>query len=80
MQDESQYGDTVSKTDLVIRHYEQLPYPQFSEEEIKREEDWYKFETAPLWSYPSTRLEKINHFLRKGNENFKYFCLNIVVK
>ena len=67
-------GDTLSANDLVVRQYENLPFPPFGEDRIVEEENWYRNETTHLRSFPSIRLEKINHFLRRGKENFRYYC------
>ena len=64
-------GDTLSSNDLVTRQYENLPYPPFTEADMLREEIWYKNETATYFAFPSIRLEKVNHFLHKGEENFR---------
>ena len=71
MRDILDNGDTLSGNDLVIRHYENLPYPPFGEDEIAKEVNYYKTMTSTFSNYPSVRLEKVNHFLRKGSENFR---------
>ena len=71
MRDILDNGDTLSGNDLVIRHYENLPYPPFGEDEIAKEVNYYKNMTSTFSNYPSVRLEKVNHFLRKGSENFR---------
>ena len=71
MRDILDNGDTLSGNDLVIRHYENLPYPPFGKDQIAKEVDFYKNNTSTLWNFPSMRLEKVNHFLRKGSENFR---------
>ena len=66
------YGDTITSNDLVTRHYENLPYPEVTEEELLREEVYYKDETEePLVLFPSHLLEKRNQYLYQGNENFR---------
>ena len=66
------YGDTITSNDLVTRHYENLPYPQVKEEDLLKEEEYYKDEpTKPLTIYPTHLLEKLNHFLYQGKENFR---------
>ena len=67
------YGDTLSSSDLVSRQYENLPYPPFTKADMLREEIWYKHETSTNVSFSSIRLEKVNHFLHKGEENFRYY-------
>ena len=66
------YGDTITSNDLVTRHYENLPYPEVTEEELLREEIYYKHgPEEPLVLFPSHLLEKRNQYLYQGNENFR---------
>ena len=70
---ETQHGDTLTKSDLVTRQYESLPYPRISEQHIKDEENYYKNpdETMMIWT-PSNNLENINHYLHQGDQSFRY--------
>ena len=66
------YGDTITSNDVVTRQYENLPYPEVKEEELIREETYYKDQNAkPLKIFPSHLLEKLNHFLYQGKENYR---------
>ena len=65
-------GDTLRGNDLVVRHYEQLPYPQFNDEMISKEEQYYASTAENVYTfYQSQTLEKINHYLFQGGENFE---------
>ena len=57
---------------MVTKQYENLPYPPFSEEELREEQHWYKDDHETLKvAHESHTLEKTNHYLHKGNENFR---------
>ena len=71
MKDIFEYGDTLSGNDMVTQHYESLPYPPFGEDKIEKEVNWYEYEKTPYETFASIWLEKVNHFLRKGKENFR---------
>ena len=65
-------GDTLTGNDLVTRQYENLPYPEFSEKEMLEEEEYYKQDDQPLLAtYATHTLEKNNHYLHRGDENFR---------
>ena len=67
-----EHGDTITSNDLVIKQYENLPYPEVNENELLNEKMYYKNEhEKPLQIYPSTLLEQMNHYLYQGKENFR---------
>ena len=74
------YGDTITANDLVTRQYENLPYPEVNENELLKEEEYYRKEhDNPLLVYPSHLLEKVNYYLYQGNENFRYVKIFSIV-
>ena len=65
-------GDTLTSNDLVMKQYRSLPYPKISEEYILKEEGYYRLDkNTPKHTAPSQTLEKINHYLNRGNEDFR---------
>ena len=69
---EMETGDTSTINDLVTKQYENLPYPEFSPLSISNEEKHYDAGMdAPVSINPSHTLEKHNHYLHGGNENFR---------
>ena len=65
-------GDTLAQNDLVTMQYENLPYPPVTQNELLNEEKWYENDKETLrWTAKSHALEKSNHYLHKGNENFQ---------
>ena len=65
-------SDTLNSNDLVVRQYERLPYPDFSEKKLHAEEEYYKIDLEnPKISIPSHSLEKINHYFYGGNQDFR---------
>ena len=65
-------GDTLAANDLVTKQYENLPYPPVTQKELLEEEEWYEDDKETLrWTAPSHTLQKSNHYLHKGNENFQ---------
>ena len=49
-----------------------LPYPAFGEERISIEESHYKKDKSiPIGIAPAHTLEKLNHYLYRGKENFQ---------
>ena len=68
----TEIGDTLSSNDVVIKQYESLPYPEFSESSILAEEEYYKTDVQnPKIFTPSHSLEKINHYFYAGDQNFR---------
>ena len=65
-------GDTISQDDRVRRQYSLLPYPIESRDSYIREKNHYnsKKGKTPYLMYPSIKLENVNHFLYKGNNDF----------
>ena len=67
-----QNGDTLAIDDLISRQYENLPYPEISPMEISNEKKHYEENTETPYSIaPAHTLEKHNHYLHRGNENFQ---------
>ena len=65
-------GDTSTMNDLVTRQYENLPYPEFSPLNISNEERHYNVGMdSPASIFPAHTLEKHNHYLHRGNQNFR---------
>jgi hypothetical protein len=72
LEDETQIGDTLTTTDAVIKQYERLPYPNVNEHKLLFEVEFYKkYQHIPLVLYESHTLEKLNHYLYRGNQNFR---------
>ena len=65
------WGDTTTGNDMVKKQYESLPYPPVSEQFLSAEEEWYATKQAPMRVMPSDRLQKLNHYLYRGNESFE---------
>ena len=68
----------MNSNDVVIKQYESLPYPEFSESNILSEEEYYKTDVQnPKIFIPSHSLEKINHYFYAGDQNFRWvYVLN----
>ena len=65
-------SDSISSNDLVRMQYENLPYPEIDEEKLSEEEIYHKNDQEnPFSISASDILEKKNHFLYQGNENFR---------
>jgi len=65
-------GDSLTSRDLVIRQYESLPYPGIPEEKLLRIEKYSKGDCEQLRNiHPTGTLEKMNHYLHQGSENFE---------
>ena len=67
-------GDVVSPNDIVIRQYEALPYPMFTDDDISKEKNYYQDinQSKPFYNVISNALENLNHFLFRGKESFRY--------
>ena len=69
---EVETGDTSTMNDLVTKQYENLPYPEFSPLNISNEERHYSVGMDdPASIFPTHTLEKHNHYLHRGNQNFR---------
>ena len=58
--------------DIVQRQYLMLPYPPFTERDLRNEEEYYQLpnnESPFLFSY-LIQLEYINHYLFRGKNDF----------
>ena len=61
----------MTSSDKVIKQYENLPYPEFSDTELKTEEQFYKEDTiTPISTYTAYTLEKTNHYMHQGRQTF----------
>ena len=70
--DQIEGGDTTTSRDLVKLQYESLPYPPVPDKVILAEEKWYKNgHETPMVIARSNTLEKTNHYLHQGKENFR---------
>ena len=57
--------------DEVQKQYERLPYPRMTEKDLRMEEKHYEAHNEPIQFSPTVRLEKLNHYLYHGGENFR---------
>ena len=65
-------GDTTTANDLVAQQYEDLPYPKFGLSKILKEEIHYEIDNeSPVTLFLAHTLEKHNHYLHRGHENFQ---------
>ena len=56
----------------MTRQYEHLPYPQVQEKTLLEEEDYYKrVKDVPRYMHLTHILEKLNHFLYRGEQDFR---------
>jgi len=70
--DETESGDATTSRDLVTMQYESLPYPPVPEKDLLEEENWYKNgKETPMLIVESHTLEKTNHYLHQGKQNFR---------
>ena len=75
MRDESHIiGDSLLATDLVVTHYESLPYPPFSKIDAQNEYKYYKDkeDPKPIYGALTITLDNLNHFLFHGDQSFRY--------
>ena len=62
----------MDENDRVTKQYENLPYPPVTKKELLVEAERYKDDQETLmWTAKSHTLQKSNHYLHKGNENFQ---------
>ena len=69
-----QNGDTITQDDIVRSQYELLPYPIVTKERIEALRKHYDDEDKrdnPFARVPGSDLETINHYLFKGENNFR---------
>ena len=76
-QDALYISDTLTQDDLVKKHYLSLPYPLPSRNMLEKEYMYYKNmqkqkKHIPYQMIYGKTLERINHFLFKGRNQFKY--------
>ena len=70
-------SDTQSKDDSVRKQYLALPYPAVREPELREEYNHYKgtkksTKVQPYQPVFGVELERLNHFLFEGRQNFRY--------
>ena len=65
--------DTFTQDDIVKKQYSSLPYPEISQDEIVLAHSHYngEFKHIPIRRPVAENLESLNHFLYKGESNFK---------
>ena len=65
--------DTFTQDDIVKKQYSSLPYPEISQDEILMAHNHYEgeFKHIPIRRPVAENLESLNHFLYKGENNFK---------
>ena len=67
-------GDTISENDPVTNQYLNLPYPTVTDEDIASEQAFYRsdrYNGNMFMIVESLTLEKMNHYLFNGSENFR---------
>ena len=70
-------SDTLSKDDSVRKQYLSLPYPAVPEHALRAEYNHYKgrkkrTKVQPYQPVLGIDLERLNHFLFEGKQNFRY--------
>ena len=65
--------DTFTQDDIVKKQYSSLPYPEIPLDEIVFTHNHYQseFKHIPIRRPVAENLESLNHFLYKGENNFK---------
>ena len=79
LKDEEQNGETITQNDLVMKHYESLPYPGLSDIEISKEEQFYQMDginSTTFQYFPGIALENTNHYIHQGGETFGQVSYN----
>ena len=66
-------GDTLLTNDVVVNHYESLPYPPFTRHDFNTEQKYYtrKTDQKPFHGVHTITLDNLNHFLFRGNQSFR---------
>ena len=72
--DETTGSDTLTQDDIVRNQYSSLPYPAVSKRELAAELQHYKNtqNTTPYNTIFAFTLESLNHYLYKGENNFRW--------
>ena len=75
-------SDTLSKDDIVRKQYMKLPYPAVPKHALREEYNHYKgrkkgTKIQPYQPNFGIDLERLNHFLFEGRENFRYQFIGI---
>ena len=67
------FGDTTNENDIVRQQYISLPYPAVSSNDLAAEKHYYKNTQikSPYVVLFAFALERLNHFLFKGRNNFR---------
>ena len=64
--------DGKSEDDIVRNQYKLLPYPPVSEEQLKKEEQFYLENRNRMYhNYNILDLESLNHHLYRGQNDFR---------
>ena len=72
MKDINEFENNMIDSDPVQKQYETLPYPFISEKDIKEEQYYYKTNENTIMGYfNSESPDNINHYLHRGNQNFR---------
>ena len=72
--DSSEYSDTLTQDDMVRNQYLSLPYPAVTKHNIHVEQQYYNNHykrDTPFNIATAYTLERINHFLFQGRNNFR---------
>ena len=75
-------SDTLSKDDSVRKQYLSLPYPAIPEHALRAEYNHYngrkkRTKVQPYQPVLGIDLERLNHFLFEGKQNFRYQSIGI---
>ena len=65
-------GDSDSNYEYVVKQYRAMPYPPFTDNDKHKENQYYNSNNKfPGTTYKAHTLEKNNHYLHQGKENFQ---------
>ena len=80
--DETRLSDTLTQYDIVRNQYSSLPYPAVSKRELAVESQYYKNKqnTIPYKMIFAFTLESLNHYLYKGQNQFRWVSGTVLVK
>ena len=78
----SRVSDTLSQDDIVRNQYSSLPYPAVSKRELAVESQYYKNKqkTTPYNMIFAFTLESLNHYLYKGQNQFRWVSGTVLAK
>ena len=80
--DETRLSDTLTQYDIVRNQYSSLPYPAVSKRGLAVESQYYKNKqnTIPYKMIFAFTLESLNHYLYKGQNQFRWVSGTVLVK